>query len=132
MSPAIGTPSLLAITVTTPALTGCLLLLSWLQHRKVTALALWGSCFITASVATTLIIVLRGTVPDFWSIIVGNTLLAAAYGILWSGARKLDGRQLSIPLALMGVVLWLIACSISPIYARPEPRATVMKRVGCR
>ena len=60
------------------ALAGCLLLLSWLQHRKVTALALWGSGFITASVATTLIIVLRGTIPHFWSIIVGNALLIAA------------------------------------------------------
>jgi hypothetical protein len=69
---------LLAITVFTPALAGCLLLLSWLQHRKVTALALWGLGFITASVATTLIIVLRGTIPDFWSIIVGNGLLTAA------------------------------------------------------
>jgi hypothetical protein len=60
----------LAITVFTPALAGCLLLLSWLQHRRVTALALWGSGFIIASVATTLIIVLRGTIPNFWSIIV--------------------------------------------------------------
>jgi hypothetical protein len=74
---------ILAITVITPALAGCLLLLSWLQHRSVTALALWGSGFITASVAITLIIVARGTIPDFWSIIVGNALLAAAYGILW-------------------------------------------------
>jgi diguanylate cyclase (GGDEF)-like protein len=121
---------LLAITVLTPALAGCLLLLSWLQHRKVTALALWGSGFIAASVATTLIIVLRGTIPDFWSIIVGNALLTAAYGILWGGARKLDGKNVSIPLALMGVVFWLIACSISPIYARPEARATVMAAIG--
>ena len=80
--------TLLAMTVFTPAVAGCLLLLSWLQHRKVTALALWGSGFIIASVATTLIIVLRGTIPNFWSIVVGNALLAAAYGILWCGARK--------------------------------------------
>jgi diguanylate cyclase (GGDEF)-like protein len=121
---------LLAITVFTPALAGCLLLLSWLQHRKVTALALWGLGFITASVATTLIIVLRGTIPDFWSIIVGNALLTAAYGILWGGARKLDGKNFSIPLVLMGVVFWLIACSIGPIYARLEARATVMAAIG--
>ena len=121
---------LLAVTVFTPALAGCLLLLSWLQHRKVTALALWGSGFITASVATTLIIVLRGTIPDFWSIIVGNALLAAAYGILWSGARKFDGKNVSIPLVLMGVVFWLIACSIGPVYARAEARATVMAAIG--
>jgi len=52
------------------------------------ALALWASGFIIASVATTLIIVLRGEVPNIWSIVLGNELLAAAYGILWCGARK--------------------------------------------
>jgi hypothetical protein len=57
-----------------------------------------GSGFIAASVATTLIIALRGTVPNFWSIVVGNALLAAVYGILWAGARKFDGKTVSIPL----------------------------------
>jgi diguanylate cyclase (GGDEF)-like protein len=123
-------PTLLAITVFTPGLAGCLLLLSWLQHRRVTALALWGSGFIIASVATTLIIVLRGTIPNFWSIVVGNALLAAAHGMLWSGARKFDGKNVSIVLALVGVLLWLVACSIGPIYARPEARATVMAAIG--
>jgi diguanylate cyclase (GGDEF)-like protein len=122
--------TLLAMTVFTPAVAGCLLLLSWLQHRKVSALALWGSGFIVASVATTLIIVLRGSIPNFWSIVVGNALLAAVYGILWGGARKFDGKNVSIPLAGMGVLLWIIACSIGPIYARPEARATVMAAIG--
>ena len=121
---------MLAITVFTPALAGCLLLLSWLQHRRVSALALWGSGFITASVATTLIIVLRGTIPNFWSIIVGNALLAAAYGILWSGARKFEAKKVPILLALVGVLVWIVACSIGPIYARPEARATVMASIG--
>jgi diguanylate cyclase (GGDEF)-like protein len=125
-----GHSTLLAITVFTPALAGCLLLLSWLQHRRVTALALWGSGFITASVATTLIIVLRSTIPDFWSIIVGNALLATAYGVLWNGARKFDGKNVSILWALVGVVFWLVACSIDPIYSRPEARATVMATIG--
>jgi diguanylate cyclase (GGDEF)-like protein len=122
--------TLSAIAVFTPALAGCLLLLSWLQHQRVTALALWGSGFITASVATTLIIVLRGTIPNFWSIIVGNALLASAYGILWCGARKFDDKNVSILLALVGVLLWIVACSIGPIYARPEARATVMAAIG--
>ena len=122
--------TLLAITVFTQALAGCLLLLSWLQHRNMTALALWGSGFITASVATTLIVIARGTIPDFWSIIVGNALLAAAYGILWCGARKFEGQEVSILPALAGVVLWIVACSISPIYARAEARATVMAVIG--
>ncbi len=122
--------TLLAITVFTPALAGCLLLLSWLQHRRIFALALWGSGFITASIATTLIIVARGAIPDFWSIIVGNALLAAAYGVLWCGARKFDGKKASIILALAGVPLWIAACSIAPIYALAKARATVMAAIA--
>ena len=89
-----------------------------------------GSGFLTASLAATLIIVARGTIPDFWSIVVGNALLAAAYGILWCGARKFDDKRISIPWASAGGVLWLVACSIGPIYARPEARATVMATIG--
>jgi GGDEF domain-containing protein len=122
--------TLLAITVFTPAVAGCLLLLSWLQHRRIVALGVWGFGFCTASIATTLIVVARGAIPDFWSIVVGNALLAAAYGILWCGARKFEGKNVSIVLALAGVLLWLAACSIGPINARPEARATVMAAIG--
>jgi len=118
--------TLLAITVFTPVLAGCLLLLSWLQHRSIVALAWWGSGFILASVATVMIVVARGTIPDFWSIIVGNALLAAAYGILWGGARKLNGNKVSLILTLAGVSIWIAACAIPPIYARAEARAAVM------
>ena len=122
--------TVLAITVFTPALAGCLLLLSWLQHRSIIALALWGAGFITASIATTLIIVARGTIPDFWSIVVGNAVLAAAYGILWCGARKFEGKKASTFLAMLGVLLWLAACSIGPIYTRPQARGAVMAAIG--
>lgn len=122
--------TLLAITVFTPVLAGCLLLLSWLQHRSIVALALWGSGFITASIATTIIVLARGTIPDFWSIIVGNALLAAAYGLLWAGARSFNGKQASILRALAGVPFWLAACSIAPIYARAEARASVLAAIA--
>jgi diguanylate cyclase (GGDEF)-like protein len=120
----------LAIAVFTPAVAGCLLLLSWLQHRRIVALAVWGSGFIIASIAAMLIIVARGAIPNFWSIIVGNALLAVAYGILWSGARTFEGKRVSIALALTGLLVWLLACSIGPIYARPEARASVMAAIG--
>jgi diguanylate cyclase (GGDEF)-like protein len=94
------------------------------------ALALWGLGFIVAAIATTLIIVARGRIPDFWSIVVGNALLAAAYGILWCGARKFEGKNVSIPLVLAGALAWLVACSIGLIYAHPEARATVMAAIA--
>ena len=107
-------PTLLAITVFASSLVGCLLLLSWLQHRRIFALALWGSAFIIAAVATVLIVVARDTIPDFWSIVVGNAILAAAYGIIWSGARNFEGKRVSIVLTLVGVLVWLAACSHRP------------------
>jgi diguanylate cyclase (GGDEF)-like protein len=122
--------TLLAMVVFTPAVAGCLLLLSWLQHPRQLALGVWGSGFLTASVAATLVVVGRGVIPNFWSIIVGNALFAVAYGIIWSGARAFEGKSVSIPKALIGVPVWLVACSISPIFARPELRASVMAAIG--
>jgi predicted signal transduction protein with EAL and GGDEF domain len=118
------------MVVFTPALAGCLLLLSWLQQRQQPALAVWGCGFLTASVAATLIIVARGVVPDFWSVVIGNALLAVAYGILWCGAQTFEGKAVSIGPALLGALIWLVACSISPVFARPEARAAVMASIG--
>ena len=115
-------PTLLAITVFTSALAGCLLLLSWLQHRTIFALALWGSAFIIGAIATILMIA-RGTIPDLWSIVIGNAMLTAAYGIIWSGVRNFEGKQVSVVLTLSGALIWLTACSIGPIYALPRAPA---------
>jgi diguanylate cyclase (GGDEF)-like protein len=122
-------PTLLAITVFTSGLAGCLLLFSWLQHRRIFALALWGSAFIIAAVATTLIIA-RSTIPDFWSIVIGNAILAAAYGIIWSGVRNFEGKRVSVARTLAGSLIWLAACSIGPIYALPAARAAVMAAIA--
>ena len=123
-------PTLVAITVFTSALVGCLLLLSWLQHRRIFALALWGSGFIIAAIATMLIVIARNTIPDVWSIVIGNAILAAAYGIIWSGVRNFEGKRVSVVLTLAGALIWLAACSIGPIYALPEARATVMAAIA--
>jgi diguanylate cyclase (GGDEF)-like protein len=123
-------PTLLAITAFTSGLAGCLLLLSWLQHRRIFALALWGSAFVIAAIATVLIVIARGNVADFLWIVIGNAILAAAYGLIWSGARSFEGKRLSIALTLAGALIWLASCAIGPIYARPEARATVMAAIA--
>lgn len=123
-------PTLLIITVFSSVLAGCLLLLSWVQHRRIFALALWGTAFIVTAIATTLIVIERNTIPDFWSIVVGNAILASAYGLIWSGARNFEGKRVSVILALAGTLIWLVACHIGPIYARPEVRAIVMVAIA--
>ena len=62
-------------TVFTSAVAGGLLLLTWLQNRNVIALALWGGGFALGAAGLALI-TLRGVIPDIWSIVVGNTILA--------------------------------------------------------
>ena len=59
-----------------------------------------------------------------------HTLLAAAYGISGLARAKLNGNYIvSVPLALVGVLLWLGACSIGPL-CTAEARATVMAAIG--
>ncbi len=65
-----------------------------------------------------------------WSIVIGNAILAVAYGLIWSGARNFEGKRVSIVVTLAGALIWLAACSIGPIYARPEARATVMAAIA--
>ncbi|MES1179604.1 MAG: GGDEF domain-containing protein, partial [Hyphomicrobium sp.] len=69
---------LLAFIVFTSAVAGCLLLLSWFQHRTITALAYWGASFILSALATALIAG-RNVIPDVLSIVVANAILALAH-----------------------------------------------------
>ena len=86
--------TLLAFIVFTSAIAGCLLLLSWLQHRRITALAYWGASFILSAIASALIAG-RGVIADVWSIVIANAVLALAHGVLWSGVRNFEGRRVS-------------------------------------
>ena len=121
--------TLLAITVFSSAVAGCLLLLAWVQHRTATALALWGAAFLTAAAATALIAA-RGRIPDIWSIVVANAVLATAYGTMWCGVRNFEGRQTRLPRVLAGAGIWLAACVFPPFYATPVARAVLMAAIG--
>jgi diguanylate cyclase (GGDEF)-like protein len=112
-------------TVFTSAIAGGLLLLTWLQNRDIVALALWGAGFVFGSAGLALI-TLRGVVPDIWSIVIGNTILAIAYGIGWLGVRAFEGRSLNVPVALVGAAVWLAACAVPALYATPRARVAVM------
>jgi diguanylate cyclase (GGDEF)-like protein len=118
-----------AIAVFSSAVAGCLLLLSWLQHRLVTALALWGIAFLMAAVATALLAA-RGLIPDALSIVIANALLAAAYGTMWWGVRSFEGRRTRLIFVLTGTLVWLCGCVFPAFYATPVARAVLMTAIG--
>jgi diguanylate cyclase (GGDEF)-like protein len=122
-------PTSLAVTVFASAVAGCLLLMSWLHHRRIVALVFWGVAFILAAVAVSLIAA-RGSIPDIWSIAVANVILAIAYGSMWSGARSFESRPIRVFGALAGAVIWLLASVSSAFYDTPTARATLTAAIG--
>ena len=86
--------TLLIIAVLTVAVAACLLLLTWLQSPNVRALALWVTSFALNAIGVALIAA-RGNIPDIWSILIANAILAASYGIMWTGVRSFEGRSTS-------------------------------------
>jgi hypothetical protein len=122
-------PAVLVISSFTLAVAGALLLVSWLLHRSPTALALWGFAFAMGAIATVLIAA-RGNIADIWSIVAANTVLAGAYGVMWSGARKFESQKPSATAAAVGAAAWLLACTIPSFYTTPAARAALMAAIG--
>ena len=98
--------TLLIIAVCTLAIAGGLLLVTWLQSPNQRALCLWATSFGCAALGVALI-TSRGIVPDIWSIVIGNAMVAASYGVMWMGARSFEGRSISIFPMLAGALVWL-------------------------
>ncbi len=83
------------------ACAGAVLIVAWLQSRKVTTLALWGLANIVCA-AGILSLVLRSTRDQpIWSI-AGVILLTLGPGLLWKAARAFDAKPAPLSLALAG------------------------------
>jgi diguanylate cyclase (GGDEF)-like protein len=121
-------PTLFVTAVFASAVAGLLLLLSWVQNRNVGALALWAAAFMIGSVGVALISE-RGNIPDVWSIVFANAIIATTYGMMWAGARNFNGRPTSVAFMLAGAVIWLMACQIGAFYNSPWARAALMSAI---
>lgn len=119
----------LVISVFTLAVAGCLLLLSWLHHRGNQALAQWGAAFFLGAMGMALIGE-RGRIPDVWSIVAANAAMAAAYGIVWQGARTFEGRSSRLVLVYAGAAIWILACAIPDFYTTGTARAVLITGIG--
>jgi diguanylate cyclase (GGDEF)-like protein len=104
-------PTLLIVTVFVTALVGALLLFSWVQNRRVHALAWWGGALGLAAAAT-IMMSGRGEISDVVSIDLSNAAMLVAYGVFWTGMCRFEGRRSPWLLVLAGPLLWLVACRL--------------------
>lgn len=125
----LGLTTVAAIIGFALAVASALLLISWLQHRSLTALGLWGTAFALGGVATALVSA-RGQISDLVSIVAANALLAVAYGMIWSAARLFDGRRPLVLASLAGAGVWLVAMLPTGWYHLPGVRVPLMVVIG--
>jgi diguanylate cyclase (GGDEF)-like protein len=79
---------------------------------------------LAAGRARILLLVGRGIISDALSIILANSVLLTAYGLLWAGCRAFAGRRSSPALVFAGGLVWAAACSV------PQFLASFPSRVG--
>lgn len=118
-----------SVAVFTLVVAGCLLLLSWLHHRGNQALAQWGVAFFLGAIGMALIGE-RGRILDVWSIVAGNALIAAAYGMMWKGVRTFEGRSSRFVLVYAGSIIWILACAIPAFYTTGDARGLLITAIG--
>lgn len=117
-------PTLFLMTVAVTFMVGVLFLLSWSQTRRERALAVWGIAHLVGSAAS-LMLALRGQIPDSLSIGLANAMMIGGYGLIWSGVRAFEGRSLRLGWAVGGGAIWIAACLIPSFFASLAARISV-------
>ncbi|QIJ75130.1 diguanylate cyclase [Methylobacterium sp. NI91] len=122
-------PTLFMMTTAVTVTVGVLFLLSWSQTRRERSLAVWGIAHIVGGLAS-LMLALRGQIPDSLSIALANALMIGAYGLIWCGVRAFEGRRLRLDWALAGAVIWLGACAVPAFFESLAARVILASTIA--
>jgi len=108
-------------------LLGIFLLVLWLQERSVRALAWWGVAYLMGASAVTLWGA-RGWIT-FVTPELANALLFLACGMVWSGARLFQGREVLPGALFAGAATWLLAMQLAVFAESASARVVVASLV---
>lgn len=122
---AFDTFTLLVTSIYVTGLLGGLLLFSWAQTRSSAALAMAGMTFLLIALGIGLLAV-RGDVSSTLSVSLAGGLFALAHGLLYSSIRLFNRRPPIFLSAVVGAVLWLVACEFDIFATSAEARAVVI------
>jgi hypothetical protein len=111
-------PALLIVSIFVTTILGLVLLLAWARDRSIRALAWWGVACLIGSTSVGIYLV-QDSLSDALSLAIGNAMLFAACGVIWSGARLFHGRKVKPVWMFAGAIAWLTALTIPGFTASP-------------
>src|SRR3954452_11949047 len=113
--------TLFLLNVDVEGILGLLLLLVWVQNKRVFAVAWWASAHLVRAISV-MLYGLYGSVPDLLSIDLPNVLLFSSFGVTWNGARVFNGRDALPGSLIAGAGVWLLASQWPGFEAGAEVR----------
>ncbi|AWM87751.1 GGDEF domain-containing protein [Microvirga sp. 17 mud 1-3] len=120
-------PTLSAVFAQLTAVLGALLLFSWTLNRRVQALAWWGATFLLVFCAMGLVLLAGGNkTADL--LLVANCFLILSYGVLYTGCRVFNGRPVTMPSVVTGVILWCLASLV--VLDNADARLAIVSAIG--
>lgn len=104
-------PTLMVMGSLVAASAGAVLLVAWLQNRKISILALWGLADI-AIAGGVFSLMLGSALRQPLVTALGGSLLVLAQGLIWKAVRTFDAKPAPLVLALLGMVIVGLASGI--------------------
>lgn len=104
-------PTLFIVSIFVTTILGLFLLFAWVQDRSIRALAWWGIAYLIGGVSVA-IYTMQDSLSNALSLAIGNALLFAACGVIWSGSRLFHGREVRPLWMFAGAIAWLIALTL--------------------
>jgi diguanylate cyclase (GGDEF)-like protein len=124
----VDVPTLIAVAVSAKVVSGVLLIYAWVTNRHTPALALWAIGFLVASAATALIIT-EERIGDVRLIDIADTLLIAAYALLWMGARSFNNRKAPVAYLLVAPAAWFLFRQLEVLHFSNSTRIVVVSSI---
>ncbi|HZS63314.1 MAG TPA: GGDEF domain-containing protein [Xanthobacteraceae bacterium] len=120
--------TLFVVAVCLAALLGLFLFFTWIQDRKIEALAWWGSAYLLGGLGVGLRVLETAAASLSVPFGLPSAVLFVACGMVWNGARLFQGQR-SRPLATAaGGIAWFVACQF-PIFAQSTGNRIILSSV---
>ncbi|MGG7518465.1 GGDEF domain-containing protein [Allorhizobium undicola] len=114
--PLLDIPTLMMCLLVGWFIIGLLTYISFTSEPSRQELKIWSAGFAVGGLGV-LLLSLRGFVPAFWSVGVGNAALLAGVGLLWQGFRSFDGKSTHCGAMFLFGGIWMGAYLGSPAFS---------------